>query len=62
MCPWVGPHVPFFGWQLLGLTSRVEYFSPKGVLLPLVYGVTASTLWLELWGLSAWHATNPWTV
>ena len=48
MCPWVGPHAPSFGRQLWGLPSRVEYFSPQGVLLPLVYGTTASPLWLEL--------------
>ena len=29
----------------------------KGVLPPLVYGTTASPLWLELRGLSAWQAT-----
>ena len=34
----------------------------KGVLLPLVYGTTASPLWLELRGLSAWQATPSWTV
>ena len=38
MCPWVGPHAPSFGRQLWGLPSRVEYLSPQGVLLPLVYG------------------------
>ena len=46
MCPWVGPHAPSFGGQLWGLPSRVEYLSPQGVLLPLVYGTTASPLWL----------------
>ena len=40
----------------------MEYLSPQGVLLPLVYGTTASPLWLELRGLSAWHATPSWTV
>ena len=45
-----------------GLPSRVEYLSPQGVLLPLVYGTTASPLWLELRGLSAWQATPSWTV
>ena len=57
MCPWVGPHAPSFGRQLWGLPSRVEYLSPQGVLLPLVYGTTASPLWLELRGHSAWGAT-----
>ena len=54
MCPWVGPHAPFFGRQLWGLPSSVQYLSPQGVLLPLVYGTTASALWLELRGHSAW--------
>ena len=40
----------------------MEYLSPKGVLLPLVYGTTASPLWLELRGRSAWQATPSWTV
>ena len=62
MCPWVGPHAPSFGRQLWGLPSGVEYLSPQGVLLPLVYGTTASPLWLELRGLSAWQATPYWTV
>ena len=62
MCPWVGPHAPSFGRQLWGLPSRVEYLSPQGVLLPLVYGTTASPLWLELRGRSAWQATPSWTV
>ena len=53
MCPWLGPHAPSFGRQLWGLPSRVEYLSPQGVLLPLVYGTTASPLWLELRGHSA---------
>ena len=34
----------------------------NGVLLPLVYGTTASPLWLELRGHSAWQATPSWTV
>ena len=46
MCPWVGPHVPSFGRQLWGLPIPVEYLSPQEVLLPLVYGRTASPLWL----------------
>ena len=62
MCRWVGPHAPSFGRQLWGLPSRVEYLSPQGVLLPLVYGTTASPLWLELRGLSAWQATPSRTV
>ena len=62
ICPWVGPHPPSFGRQLWGLPSRVEYLSPQGVLLPLVYGTTASALWLELRGLSAWQETPSWTV
>ena len=62
MCPWVGPHAPSFGRQLWGLPSRVEYLSPEEVLLPLVYGMTASPLWLELRGHSAWQATPSWTV
>ena len=42
--------------QLCGgsLTTRV--------LLPLVYRTTASTLWLELRGHSAWQASQTWTV
>ena len=62
MCPRVGPHAPSFGLQLWGLPSRVEYLSPQGVLLPLVYGTTASPLWLELRGRSALQATPSWTV
>ena len=62
MCPWVGPHAPCFGRQLWGLPSRVEYLSPQGVLLPLVYSTTASPLWLELRGHSAWQATPSRTV
>ena len=62
MCPWVGPHAPPFGRQLWGLPSRVEYLSPQGVLLPLVYGTTASPLWLELRGRSAGQVTPSWTV
>ena len=62
MCPWVGPHALSFGRQLWGLPSRVGYLSPQGVLLPLVYGTTASPLWLELRGHSAWQATPSWTV
>ena len=62
MCPWVGPHALSFGRQLRGLPSRVDYLSPQGVFLPLVYGTTTSPLWLELRGLSVWQATPSWTV
>ena len=62
MCPWVGPRAPSFGRQLWGLPSRVEYLSPQGVLLPLVYGTTAWALWLELRCHSAWQATPTWAV
>ena len=62
MCPWIGLHAPSFRRQLWGLPSRVENLSPQGVLLPLVYGMTTSPLWLELRGLSAWKATPSWTV
>ena len=40
----------------------MEYLSPQGVLLPLVYGATASPLWFELPSHSAWQATPSWTV
>ena len=62
MCPWVGPHAPSFGRQLWGLPSCVQYLSPQEVFVPLVYGMTASPLWLELRGLSAWQATPSRTV
>ena len=39
----------------------MEYLSPQGVLLPLVYGTTASPLWPELRGHSAWQVTPSWT-
>ena len=54
MCPWVGSHAPSCERQLWGLPSRMEYLSPQGVLLPRVYGATASPLWLELRGPAAW--------
>ena len=57
MCSWVGPHVPSFGRQLWPLPSRVGYLSPQGVLLPLVYGTTASPLWFGLRGISACQDT-----
>ena len=53
---------PPLGGSSGGLPSRVEYLSPQGVLLPLVYGKTASPLWLELRGHSAWQVTPSWTV
>ena len=62
MCPWVGPHAPSFGRQLWGLPSRVLYLSAQEVLLPLVYSTTASLLWFELRGHSAWQATPSWTL
>ena len=62
MCPWVGPHGPSCGRQLWGLPSRMEYLSPKGVLIPDVYGTTASPLLLELRGPAAWKATPSWPV
>ena len=62
MWPWVGPHAPSFGRLLWGLPSRVEYLSPQGLLLPLVYSRTPSPSWLELRGHSAWQATPSWTV
>ena len=62
MCPRVGLHAPSFGQQLWGLPSSVEYLSPQGVLLPLVYRTTASPLWFELRGHSALQATPSWTV
>ena len=40
----------------------MEYLSPEEVLLQLVYGPTASPLWLELRGHSAWQVTPSWTV
>ena len=46
----------------LGAAQPWKYLSPQGVLLQLVYGTTASPLWLELRGHSAWQATPSWTV
>ena len=40
----------------------MEYLSPQGVLLPRVYGTTASPLWLELQGPAAWQAAPSWAV
>ena len=40
----------------------MEYLSPHGVLLPQVYGTTASPLWLELQGPAAWQAMPSWAV
>ena len=62
MCPGVGPHAPSFGRQLWGLPSHVGYLSPQGILLPRVYGTTASSLSLELRGPAAWQANPSWTV
>ena len=62
MCPWVGSHAPYFGRQLWGLPSCVEYLSPQGVLLSFVYDTTASPLCLALQGHSAWQTTPSWTV
>ena len=62
MCPLVGSPAPSCGRQLWGLPSRMKYLSPQGVLLPQVYGTTASTLWLELRGPAAWQATPSWAV
>ena len=53
---------PPLGGSSGGLPSRVGYLSPQGVLLRIVYGTTASPLWLELRGLSAWQVTPSWTV
>ena len=44
------------------LPSPLEYLSPQGVLLPPVYGTTASPMWLELQGPAAWQRTPSWTV
>ena len=62
MCPWVGSHAPSCGRQLWRLPSCMEYLSPQRVLLPRVYGTTASGLWLELRGPVAWQATPSWAV
>ena len=62
MCPWVGSHAPSCGRQLWGLLSRMEYLSPPRVLLPRVYGTTASPLWFELRGPAAWQATPSWAM
>ena len=62
MCAWVVPHAPSFGRQPWGLPICVEYLSPQGVLLPLLYGTTASPSWFKLRGHSAWQATPSWTV
>ena len=53
---------PPVGGSSPGLPSRLEYLSPQGGLLRRVYGMTASPLWLELKGPSAWQATPSWTV
>ena len=53
---------PPLGGSSGGLPSGVEYLSPQEVLLPLVYGTSASPLCLELRGHSAWQVTPSWTV
>ena len=53
---------PPLGGSFRGLPSRVEYLSPQGILLPRVYGSTASPLWHKLRGPAAWQATPSWTV
>ena len=53
---------PLLVRKLWGLPSCVEYISPQGLLLPPVYGTTASPLWPELRGHSACQATPSWTV
>ena len=62
MCPWVASHAPSCVRQVWGLPSRMEYLSPQGIVLPRVYGTTASPLWLELRGPAAWQATPSWAV
>ena len=49
-------YLPTFGG-----CRAVWNISPQGVLLPRVYGTTASSLWLELRVPSAWQATPTWT-
>ena len=53
---------PLLGAAALGAASPVEYLPPQGELPPLVYRTTASPLWLELLGRSAWQATPSWTL
>ena len=62
ICPWVGSHALSCGQQLWGLPSRVDYLSPQQVLLPRVYGMSASPLWHELRGLAAGQAAPDWAV
>ena len=64
----VSPHVsmgratcPLLWAAALGGCPAVEYLSLQGVLLPLVYGTTASPLWPSR-GHSAWQVTPSWTV
>ena len=45
-----------------GCPAFCHYLLPQGVLLPRVYGMSASHLWLELRGLAAWQVTPSWTV
>ena len=56
MCPWLGPHVPSFGRQLWEAAQPCGVSLSTGVLLPRIYGMTASLLWLELRGFAAWQA------
>ena len=65
----MSPHVsmgratcPLLWAAALGAAQPCGVSLPQGVLLPLVYGTTASPLWLELRGHSAWQATPSWTV
>ena len=62
ICPWVGSHAPSCGRQLWGLPSCMQSLSTQGVLLPGVYGTSASPLFLELRGPAAWQATPCWAV
>ena len=62
MWPWIWSHAPPLRAAALELPSRTEYLSPQGVLLPQVYGTTASPLPLELRGPAAWPATPFWAV
>ena len=62
MCPWVGPHAPSFGSAALKAAQPCGASLTTRGIAPVVYGTTASLLWLEFWGLSAWQATPSWTV
>ena len=65
----VSPHVsmgratcPHFWAAALGAAQPCGVSLTTRVWLPLVYGTTASPLWLGLRGRSAWQATPSWTV